>query len=139
MKTVKKYLFLFALTAALLTITFRYFLSAGIENKSAAVIISSPIVYGLAMFMAGWYWGKKEREYLPIADVGFRFHLITYIVHTLISESWFVLDLNAPFENIETIHITAAIWGVLLLLHFAIFLWTRKNAINSLNREELFE
>ena len=85
MKTITQYLLRFALTATVLTIIFRYFLSYGIENQSGILITISAVTYGLLMFASGWYFGRKDGEYLPIYDVGFRFHLTTYLIHNGIS------------------------------------------------------
>ncbi|MGC4233464.1 MAG: hypothetical protein QM594_10840 [Niabella sp.] len=139
MKTITPFLLRFAMLATVLTIIFRYFLSYGIDTGTTAIIVSTAILYGLCMFMAGWYWGKKDGDYLPIHDVGFRFHLATFLVHNAISELWFILGLNSKYERIETIHITAICWSILLLLHFILFLYARKNTINSLDKTDLFE
>jgi hypothetical protein len=139
MKTITHFLLRFALTATALTIVFRYFLSYGIENKSSILIALSAILYGVAMFISGWLFGKKDEEYLPIYDVGFRFHFTTYLIHNLISLLWFGFGFNSHFEKIETIYTTAIIWGAFLIGHFLIFLWARKNSINNLDKEDLFE
>ena len=139
MKTITPFLLKFALTALILTIIFRYFLSYGIENKSSIIITFSAIIYGVSMFISGWIFGKKDGEYLPIYDVGFRFHLTTYLIHNIISELWFIFGFNSHYEKIGTIHSTAIIWGIFLIIHFIFFLWARKNSINNLNKEDLFE
>lgn len=140
MKTiVTKYLLGFAFAITILTIIFRYFLSYGIENKMTSIIVLSAVIYSISMFMSGWYFGKKDGEYLPIFDVGFRFHLTTYIVHNLISELWFVFGFNSHYENVSIIHATAMYWGIFLVLHFVFYLWARKKSINGLNKDELFE
>lgn len=139
MKTITPFLLRFALTATFFTIIFRYFLSYGIENKSSIIIASSAGLYGVAMFISGWYFGKKDGEYLPIYDVGFRFHFTTYLIHNLISILWFVFDFNSHYEKIQTVYSTVIIWGVILIVHFLFFLRARKNSINNLDKEDLFE
>ena len=59
MKTITPYLLWFALTTAILTIVFRYFLSYGIEIDSGAIITVSASLYGFLMFGSGWYFGHK--------------------------------------------------------------------------------
>ncbi|HNR41038.1 MAG TPA: hypothetical protein PKL65_02305 [Bacteroidales bacterium] len=139
MKTITLFLIRFALSATALTIIFRYGLSYGMENKSAFVVASAAIIYGITMFILGWYFGKKDGEYLPIYDVGFRFHFTTYLVFNTVSLLWFVLGLNAHNEKVKIIYITAIIWGAVLITHFLFFLWTRKNSINNLYKEDLFD
>ena len=139
MKTITTYLLRFALTAAMLTIVFRYFLSNGIENNSGITIALSAIIYGIAMFIAGWYFGKKDGDYLPIFDVGFRFHLATYVVHNVISLLWIGLGFGSKYEKLSVSVMVAIIWGFFLLLHFIFYLFSRKNSINNLSREDIFD
>lgn len=139
MKTITPYLLKFAAVAILLTIVFRYYLSYGIANASAVIIVLTAVFYGICMFIAGWHFGKRDREHLPIHDVGFRFHLVTYLAHNLISELWFLLGFNSSAESVSMIHTTAIIWGIFLLCHFMFYLSAGKSAINNLHREDLFE
>lgn len=131
--------FAFAVAAMILTIIFRYSLTYGIEHRSSIIVILSASIYAVALFLSGWFFGKKDRAFLPVYDVGFRFHLIVYLIHNILSELWFVFGFNAKSENVITIHTTAIIWGLFLAGHFIFFLWTRKNAINNLDREDLFD
>uniref|UniRef100_UPI004048EA0B hypothetical protein n=1 Tax=Mariniflexile sp. TaxID=1979402 RepID=UPI004048EA0B len=139
MKTITPYLLRFALTATLLTIVFRYFLSYGIENQSGIIITTSAVTYGLLMFASGWYFGRKDGEYLPIYDVGFRFHLTTYLIHNGISLLWIVLGFGSKYENLSVSIMVAIYWGIFLLLHFIFYVWARKNSIENLDKEDLFE
>lgn len=139
MKTITPYLLRFALAAACLAIIFRYFLSYGIDHQSTMTIILSAILYGVSMFISGWYFGKRDGNYLPIYDVGFRFHLTTYLVHNSISELWFILGFNSEYESIDMVHSTAWIWAIFVTLHIFIFLLMRKHSINSLNKDDLFD
>lgn len=89
MKTITPFLLRFALFASLLTIAFRFFISYGIDNKSTILVGIVAVVYFLSLFFGGWYFGKKDGNYLPIYDVGFRFHLTIYLIYNVISEGWF--------------------------------------------------
>ncbi|MBB4119368.1 uncharacterized membrane protein (DUF485 family) [Mesonia hippocampi] len=139
MKTITPYLLRFAVTITVLTIIFRYFLSYGIENQLKTIIVACSITYGLLMFISGFYFGRKDGEYLPIYDVGFRFHLTTYLIHNGISLLWIGLGFGAIHENIDTSIMIALYWGFFLLIHFIFFLWAKKNSINNLDKEDLFE
>jgi hypothetical protein len=136
---ITSYLLKFAFVATILVIIFRYFLSYGIENESRLIIVLSSVSYSICMFIAGFYFGKKDGNFLPIYDVGFRFHFTTYLVHNIISELWFILKFNSGFERIERIHQTVIIWGILLLIHFIIFMLMRKKSFKGLDKKELFE
>jgi hypothetical protein len=139
MKTITPYLLRFALTITILTIIFRYFLSYGIENHSTLIIIISAVIYFISMFASGWYFGKKDGEHLPIFDVGFRFHLTTYLIHNGISLLWIGLGFGSKYEKLSLSIMVVVYWGIFLLLHFIFYLWARKNSINNLDKEDLFE
>ena len=139
MKFVTPYLLRFTLAAAILTVVFRYFLSYGIEVDSGAIIIVSASLYGFLMFGSGWYCGHKESDYLPIYDIGFRFHLTTYVVHNAITLLWLGLGFGSLYEDMKFSVMVAIYWGILLFIHFIFFLWSRKNSIKNLDKKDLFE
>ena len=139
MKTLTPYLLRFALAAVVLTLVFRYFLSYGIEIQTKTIVISSAIIYGISMFSSGLFFGKKDGEYLPIFDVGFRFHLATYVIHNGISLLWIWLGFGSKYEKLEISLMVATYWGIFLFLHLIFYLWARRNSINNLDKEDLFE
>jgi hypothetical protein len=103
-----------------------------------AVIICS-IVYGILMWFNASYFGRKEYEYLPIYNIGFRFHLSTFLAHNIVSVLWFVFAFESKYENIKVIYITALIWSVILIIHLIYYLSIRKETIKNLDKENLFE
>jgi|SaaInlStandDraft_1057018.scaffolds.fasta_scaffold18744_4 hypothetical protein len=129
----------FTLVTIILTILFRIGLSTSITNGMMIAVILSAIIYAISMWINGSYFGRKEYEYLPIYDIGFRFHLSTFIAHNLISLLWFVFGFESKYENINVIYITALIWSVLLIIHFVYYLSVRKSSIKNLDKEDLFE
>ena len=139
MKSITSYLLKFALIATVLAIIFRYCLSYGIENQSTVIIVLATVLYSVGMFISGWHFGKKDGNYLPIYDVGFRFHATTYLIHNSISELWFVFGFNSGYEKVWMIHLQALIWGFFLLCHLLLFLWARKKSVNGLDKTQLFE
>lgn len=139
MKLITPSLLKFTGVAIVLTILFRHFLSASIAVHSTGHIIVVAVVYGLCMFLSGYYFGGKEARRLPLYDVGFRFHLATYIVVIGVSELWFALGLGAPGETATATNYTALIWGALLVLHFILFLVAHRRTIGYINKDELFE
>lgn len=129
----------FTLVTIILTILFRTGLSTSITNKMSLGVISCSIIYGILMWFNGSYYGRKEYEYLPIYDIGFRFHLSTFLAHNLISLLWFGFAFESKYETIKVIYITALIWAVILIIHLIYYLLTRKETIKNLNKESLFE
>jgi hypothetical protein len=139
MKTITKNLIAFSIGLVVFTVAFRFSLSFMLQNRlfSNAWIVA--ITYGVLIFIIGWIFGKKDKINLPLYDIGFRFHLATYIICNLIAEIWYLMDLQSEYENIRAVHLTAIFWGIVLLIHFIIYLFTRKNAIKGLKKSEIFE
>lgn len=129
----------FTLITIILTILFRIGLSTSITNEMMIAVILSAIIYAISMLINGSYFGRKEYEYLPIYDIGFRFHLSTFIAHNVISILWFAFGFESKYENIKVIYITALIWSVFLIIHLVYFLSVRKSSIKNLDKEDLFE
>ncbi|WP_256004441.1 hypothetical protein [Pedobacter deserti] len=139
MKTITIYLLKFILTAIVLTVAWRYCMSYGIDSNSSVVVALSAVGYALAMFASGWHFGRKQGEFLPIFDVGVRFHFSTYIVYHVVAELWFAFGLNSSYEQIVTIRSTEIVWGAIVVIHFMVFLWAKKTSINNLHRKDLFD
>lgn len=129
----------FTLVTIILTIVFRIALTTSITNKMTIAVILSAIIYAILMWFNGRYFGKKEFEYLPIYDIGFRFHLFTFIAHNLVSILWFVFGFESKYENIKVIYITSIIWSIFLIIHLIYYLSIRKSSIKNLDKENLFE
>ena len=139
MKTVTKYLSGFAVTIVILTVIFRIALSYCIEKEMYTLTCVCGIIYFIAMFISGWFWGKKDIEYLPIYDIGFRFHCTTYLIFISVSGLWFALGFNSAHEKVCPLYYTGIIWGFFLFIHFFFYLYCRSRSINGLKKEDLFE
>ena len=129
----------FTLATLLLTLLFRFGLSTSITKHLIIAVVFSAVIYAILMWFNGRYFGWKEYEYLPIYDIGFRFHLATFLSHNLISILWFVFGLQSHYEDISVIFITAAIWSVFLFIHLIYYLSIRKSTIKDLDKKDLFE
>ena len=139
MKALTKNLMYFAVLFFMGAIVFRYSLSDFIENRLLNLIWIIAIIYFFFNFFIGWFFGKKDYESIPLNDIGFRFHFVTYFLFNMVSVLWFLFGFNSHFENIRIVYITALFWGIGLLIHFIFYLIERKNSINGLNKEEIFE
>ena len=129
----------FTILTILLTVLFRIALSSFITNQMIVAVVMTSIVYGVLMWFNGSFFGRKDYEDLPIYDVGFRFHLATFLTHNVISILWFSFGFQSKYESVRIIYLTAAIWSLFLLTHFIYYLSVRKSTVNGLDREDLFE
>lgn len=139
MKFITSNLLKFAFFFALGSILFRIGLSWSITNHAVFERWIFAILYFLLNLSLGWFFGKKDYESFPLNDIGFRFHLGTYVVFNSIWELWFLFGLQSRVENSNIAHQIALFWGIFLLFHFIIYLLNRKNTIKGLNKSDLFE
>jgi hypothetical protein len=98
-----------------------------------------PIIYFILMSVSGRFFGIKEYEYLPIGDIGFRFHISTFIVFFTVSYSMYYLDYMSNSEPRGILDTTLLIWGILLLTHFIFYQKNKRNNIKGINKEDIFE
>ena len=139
MKTFTKYLAGFAVTALILTIAVRVLLSFLVETKQSALCYIVAGIYAVSVFVSGWIFGDKERRYLPIHDIGFRYNLTTYLIFNGVWELWFVLGFNSHYENNDMAHFSAILWGSIVLVHYIMYRHFRKKLIDGLDKKDLFE
>ena len=114
----------FAICALVLTVLFRYALNLCIEANSVIGTTTCSIVYGGLMFLVGWYFGTKDAKENEVHDIGFRYHLVTYILCIGIGYGVHYLGWHA--ESLRAMTITAISWGIGLLVHF-IFYYGQEN------------
>lgn len=139
MKTITNNLLAFSIGLVVLTIAFRFSLSTMLQNRLFGSVLIVAIIYSILIFIIGCIFGKKDKMNLPLYDIGFRFHLATYIICNIIAEVWFLFNMQSEYENVRTVHLTAIFWGIGLLIHLIIYLATRKNAIKGIKKSEIFE
>jgi len=139
MKLISKNLLIFSGILFFLTVVFRYFLSSMLQNHLFNEAWMLSIIYGIIVFISGWIFGKKDKWHLPLYDIGFRFHLATYLICNSLAEIWHIAGFQSQYEKIKVVHITAIVWGIFLLIHFILYLLTRKNAIEGIKKTEIFE
>jgi predicted neutral ceramidase superfamily lipid hydrolase len=139
MKFITKNLVIFTLLLTFTTVIFRYFLSLTLSLKFFSEVWIIAALYGVIIFAFGWIFGKKDRISLPLYDIGFRFHLTTYLICNTVAEFWYLIGFQSEYENIKNVHLTALFWGIGILLHFVFYLTTRKDSITGLKKDDIFE
>lgn len=119
--------------------TSRAFLSHYITDHNIIGVWCSSILWGISMYIAGWYFGKKDMEYLPFFYSGYKFHVATYLVFAFVSFSWLKIGFNDANETFGQVINTLLIWAIFLMIHTVSFLNYRKKAIKGLNKSKIFE
>lgn len=136
--TITKPLVQFILVTTLLTILFRISLSEVLNNQLWNLVFIPPVIYFILMYVSGRFFGIKEYEYLPIGDIGFRFHLSTFVVFFSVSYTMFYLEYMSGSEPRSIIDTTLLIWGTLLFTQFIFYQKFKKNNIKGINKEDIF-
>ena len=137
--TITKPLVQFILLTTLITILFRISLSELLNNHQWNLVFIPPVIYFILMYVSGRFFGNKEYEYLPIGDIGFRFHISTFIVFFTVSYSIYFLEYMSNSEPRGILDNTLLIWGVLLFTHFVFYQKFKRNNIKGINKEDIFE
>lgn len=127
----------FAVCALFVTVLFRYALSLCIGKESSLAALVCSVAYFCLMFYIGWYFGEKDAAENEFHDIGFRFHLATYIICMGVTLEAHYIGWHT--EPLKAIAITAVSWGIGLLVHFIFFLIARKSTIRGYAREEIFQ
>jgi hypothetical protein len=130
----------FVAAAFVIAVGFHFCHSAAVRAHSMGYVELSGIGYFGLMFAAGWFFGVRDAKYLPIYDIGFRWHLATFIVTYAVAQMWFAVGLNAPQESLKAIeeNIIRLIWAIVLIIHFVVYLVLRRRSIRGLSKKELF-
>jgi hypothetical protein len=129
----------FAVTMVVFTLFFRYSLSTLLNKEEFFLAWMVAAAYALIVFLAGWYFAKEDYRLHLFRDLGFGFHLVTYLVCNLVAETWFFLGLNSSHEPVLSVHLTALFWGLGLIIHLVICLVHMKNTIRGIDKTEIFE
>ena len=127
----------FAISALVLTVLFRYALNLCIEASNVIGTTTCSIVYGGLMFLIGWYFGTKDAKENEVHDIGFRYHLVTYILCIGIGYGVHYLGWNV--ESLRAMAITTISWGVGLLVHFIFYLIEQSKTIKGYAKDEIFQ
>jgi len=124
----------FVLVSVLLTSAFLYSLSYCISNQNWNSIIFWAVVFGVAMFGNGFWFGYKDNQSQTRVDLSFRYHLLTYFSVNGVFILSFIIPGFMQFFTLEGLAGQFLAWGFGLLLHF----YLSKRTIKGYDPEEIF-
>ncbi len=137
--TITKSLIQFITVTTFLTVIFRISLSEFLNEQLWSFVFIPPLIYFILMYVSGRYFGIKEYKYLPIGDIGFRFHLSTFIVFLIVSYLMYYLGYMSNSEPRGILDITISIWGIFLIIHMILFFKSKNDNIMGINKEDIFD
>ena len=137
--TITKSLIQFITVTTFLTVIFRISLSEFLNEQLWSFVFIPPLIYFILMYVSGRYFGIKEYKYLPIGDIGFRFHVSTFIVFLIVSYLMYYLGYMSNSEPRGILDITISIWGIFLIIHIILFFKSKNDNIMGINKEDIFD
>ncbi|MCK5022287.1 MAG: 2TM domain-containing protein [Candidatus Pacebacteria bacterium] len=139
MFSLTKNLKIFAALFFFYTIIFRYFLSYSITNQMPILKWIVAIIYGIIIFFTAFMLGKSEVVNTGVIYLGFKYHLISYLIFNIFGIAWNVLELSSKYEDFSHALLIMGIWGIFLLIHLLLSLLLSKNAIKGIPQDDIFE
>lgn len=124
----------FFLTSLILSHLFFYTLYDKIASQDFRQLGIIATVYGVSMFIAGLFWGYLDRARNSRKDIGFTFHVFTYLNVNFSSIFWMFIFLNFSMQNVLYAILHLIIWGFFLWLHYQY----SKRSIKGYHQQEIF-
>jgi hypothetical protein len=100
---------------------------------------ASAIIYGVSIFITAFMLGKSEDIHIGVIYLGFKYHLMTYVIFNGVTFLWHSLGFASKHEDFSHVLILIIAWGIGLLIHFLFSLLSSKNAIKGIPKEDIFE
>ena len=127
----------FAVCSLCLTVAFHYALNLSLGKGSVLLPVLCAVAYFCLMFIAGLYFGSKDSSENEIHDIGFRYHLVTYLL--CIGIGYAASYIGWCGVSLKSMNITALLWGVGLFIHFLFFVLQWKNTLRGYSKDEIFQ
>lgn len=139
MKYFTKNLLIHSAILLLTSFLFRYLISWSLSNNYFTGVWVIASIYCTSVYIMIWRFSILDQKHLPFYDLGFRFHLATYLIWLLVSYIWFSVGSISTHEHINQVHISGLYWLIALVMHFLIYLFTRKKSFKGLKKSEIFD
>ena len=135
MKALTKNLKYFGALTILFSIVFFYYLYTSINMQSFENIVLYAILYGAALFISAFILGYNDPVRKSKLDLGFHYHLITYVIVNLIGISALFLAMGFNSDTIINASLNLIFWGLGLLVHY--YFSTR--SIKGIDKNQIFD
>jgi L-asparagine transporter-like permease len=139
MKYITKNLLIHSVIFLLASFLFRYLMSWSLSKGYFNGVWIVSAVYFLTLTVMIWRFSILDKKHLPLYDLGFRFHVATFLVWLLVSLIWFEFGSISAHEHIIQVYIASIIWLVVLLIHFIVYRLTRKKSFKGLKKSDIFD
>ena len=135
MKTLTNNLKYFCILTLVFSIVFFYLLYTALLAESYSNIWIYATLYGVALFTSGFTLGYNDSVRNSRLDLGFQYHLVTFIIVNLVAIVSLFIAMGINNETLinGTLHII--FWALGLLVHY----YYSSRSIKGMDKEELFD
>lgn len=135
MKTMTNNQKYFGILILIFSATFFYYLYSALQTHSFDNIWLFAILFGAALFITGLVLGYKDPVRKSRTDLGFQYHLITFIIVNVIGIPWLFISMGLNKEILINAAFQCIPWGIGLFVHY----YFSSRSIKGINKEEIFD
>jgi len=115
--------------------TFFHYLTTALKAHTFGNIWWFALLFGVLLFAAGFLLGRRDLVRMSRSDLGFQYHLMTFIIVNLIGITWFFVSMGINKATLLNALCQCVPWGIGLLIHY----YYSSKTIKGMNKEELFD
>ncbi len=134
MITMTKNLKYFSGLTLIFSAVFFYNLYSALQTQSYSNIWIFAILYGAILFCTGLFLGYKDSVRKSRADLGFQYHLMTFIIVNGIGIPWMFISIGLKTETLLSASTQFIPWGIGLFVHY----YFSSRSMKGMNKEEVF-
>ena len=119
----------------LATVGFFYYLSAALESQSHENMGWYALAFAVVLFVSGLVLGWKDPVRQSRADLGFQYHLYTFIIVNGIGIPWMFVDMGIHHGSIMHAVYQVGPWAIGLFAHY----YFSSRSIKGMDKGDIFE
>ena len=135
MKTMSQNLKYFSGLTLIFSVIFFYYLYSSLLIGSYGKIWIYAILFGTALFVSGLILGSKDSVRNSRQDLGFQYHLMTFVIVNSVGIISILITLGFSIQNFITGILSILFWALGLIVHYYFSLKT----IKGIDKREIFD
>lgn len=135
MKTMSNNLKYFSGLTLILSVAFFYNLVTKLQALDFSKIWLIALIFGVFLFASGLILGYKDSMRDSRADLGFQYHLMTFIIVNIVGIPWLLVAFGTDSSNLINIAYQCVPWGIGLATHY----YFSTKSIKGVSKEEIFD
>ena len=107
----------------------------GLMHQEYGNIWFFSISFGVLLFISGFILGYKDPVRESRSDLGFKYHLTTFIIVNIIGISWLFAAMGFNANSLMNAAFQCLPWGLGLLIHY----YFSSKSIKGIDKKDLFD